>query len=258
MSRILRAAGAAGLALALLAPAAHADRWSSTDGAGDVRGWHFDPEPKPCGTDTEVDGSAEANEDITRLIVRHTRRNMVVTTHFRDLDAGLEQMVTVYLRTATGGFWLDVERFQGARGKWRIITFLSKAPRYPDPEDINECGGFGIISFDIGCRIQREIDADQDFLRVTVPRNCLKNPRWVRVGADAYGFVEPEDPEDQSFTVFSDDWDGGTVLTKWQISYGPRVPATAGASTEAPSVTPTTTGERRHVVVRRDGLITRR
>lgn len=259
MLRILRAGGTAALALALLVPtAAHADRWSGTDETGDVEGWHYDPEPEPCGTSTDVDGAAQANEDFTRLGVRHTRRSVVVTAKFRDLDAELEQMVTVYIRTPRGGFWLDLVRYQARSGKWRVITFLAEAPRYPDPDDVDECGGFGFFSWDIGCRKGRELNFAEDYVRLTVPRTCIENPRWVRIGADSSRFVEPEDPSDESFTVFSDEWDGGTVLTKWKISYGPRVHATAGAATEVRRQLPTRTGERRHVVVLPDGIFARR
>jgi hypothetical protein len=249
MPRILRATVGAALTLALLAPtAAYADRWSSTDAEGDVEGWTYSPEPEPCGTFSDVDGAEETHEDITRLGVRHTRRAVVVTVRFRDLQADLEHWTTVYIRGSRGGFWLDLDRYQTSNGKWHTMTFLSDAPQYPDPEDIDECGGFGFISFDIGCRIQPDIDVAADLVRLSVPRKCLKNPRWVRIGAGSARFVEPEDPEDPTFGAFSDAWDGGTVLTKWQISYGPRVHATAGAPTAAPKVRPTTTHQRERVV----------
>lgn len=126
MSRVLRAACAAVLSLVLLAPTvAHADRWTSPDEIGDVEGWTYDPEPKPCGTDIEVDGSDESNTDITGLAVRHTRRTMIITTRFAGLEPGLEQWVALYVRSDDGGWWLDVDRFQtaagpgGSRRSWR-------------------------------------------------------------------------------------------------------------------------------------------
>ncbi|WP_183095632.1 hypothetical protein [Nocardioides stalactiti] len=220
------ALGAVALSVALLPSTAEADRWTGGDAEGDVRGWHYSPEPKPCGTDTVVNGSAEVTNDITGLEVRHTRRSLVMTTTFRDLDPDLEVMVTNYVRTPRGGYWLDLVRFQRPNGTWRVLTFLSKAPRYPDPDQVNECGAFGFVSTGLRCRIGREIDPVGDVVRLTLPRTCLQSPDWVRVGADAVRFVETDDPDDETFTVFSDDFDGGTVLTKWKISYGPRVHST--------------------------------
>lgn len=260
MSRILRAAGAAGLALALLAPAAaYADGWSGPDQAGDVRGWHYDPEPEPCGTDTEVDGSAEANEDITRLGVRHTRGAVVITTRFVDLDPGLEQAAFLYMRTNLGGWWLHVDRFERQPGNWRMFTFLAEEPDLPHPDDIeSECGAVGIILLGEPCRMARTVDFDLELIRLRVPRSCIGNPRWVRVGVTAHRWIDPADPEDRSSTTFYDDWDGGVELSPWAPPYGPRVRATRGAQMGAAPATSATTGERRRIVVRRDGLITRR
>jgi len=258
MSRVLRAAGAAALSLALLVPnAASADRWSGTDDVGDVEGWTYDPEPEPCGTDIEVDGSAEANTDITGLTVRHTRRSMMITTRFVELDPALEQWVALYVRSADGGWWLDVDRFQRRNGTWRVTTFMAREPKLPDPDDVDGCG-IGIGLFDIGCRLQREVDFDRDLIRLAVPRRCMGNPRWVRVAADAYRFVEPENPDDEAWTTFSDEWDGGAELSYWMPPFGPRVHATAGAAFADPAVAPATRGQRRHVVVRGDDIFARR
>lgn len=260
MSRILRTAGAAALSLALLAPtAAHADRWSGTDEVGDVEGWQYDPEPEPCGTFTDLDGSAETNNDIVRLSVRHHRRAMVITTRFRALDPALEQMLFLYVRTSTGGWWLDLTRFEDAPGRWRVHTFLGAEPDLPDPDDIpdDQCG-FGVIIHGEPCKIRRDVDFERDRIRLAVPRRCIDNPRWVRVGASAYRWVEPADPDHATSTSFHDDWDGGTELSPWMPPFGPRVRATAGADMGAARAAPAASGDRGAFVVRRDGIITRR
>lgn len=263
MSRVLRAACAAVLSLVLLAPTvAHADRWTSPDEIGDVEGWTYDPEPKPCGTDIEVDGSDESNTDITGLAVRHTRRTMIITTRFAGLEPGLEQWVALYVRSDDGGWWLDVDRFQTRSGSWRVTTFMAEEPRLPDPDDVEGCG-IGIALMDVGCRTEPLVDFDRDLIRLVVPRRCMGNPRWVRVGADAYRFVEPTDPDDESFTVFSDEWDGGVELSYWMPPFGPRVRATTGAllgdpAVGDPAVAPSTRGQRRHLVVRDGDIFARR
>jgi hypothetical protein len=257
MSRILRAAGAAALTVALFAPtAAHGDQWASPDGESDVEGWTYDPQPEPCGTFTDFEAPEETHEDLTQLEVRHTRVAVIVTLRFRDLKASLEHSSTTYFRTPKGGYWLDVERYRRS-GAWRTLTFLSKAPRYPSPDEVNECGIFSWGSVGIGCKIGRTVDAAADQVRIEVPRACLKNPRWVRVGADSMRFVEPESPTDPTFGAFTDEWDGGTVLTEWQISYGPRVLATTGAPIGR-ARTDTSGSQQRHFVVGRDGILARR
>ena len=78
--KLLRGVIAALAVIAVLAPAAaHAERWAGGDPRGDVEGWHFDPEPEPCGTDTQIDATQNTNSDITRLVVRHTRTAVQLT-----------------------------------------------------------------------------------------------------------------------------------------------------------------------------------
>lgn len=261
MPRHLAAIGATTLALVLVTPAAaHADRWASPDPTGDVVGWHYDPEPAPCGTDTEVDGSGETNEDLTRLSVRHTRRNVVVTTTYRDLDPDKEQLVSLYLRGSTGAWWLDLDRYEARPGRWRTLAFLAEEPDYPDPDEIGECGFIGIWLAGEPCRMSRSFAFDKEQVVITVPRSCLGDPRWVRAGASSYGFVEPADPSDRTSTGFYDDWDAGTVLSEWGTPYGPRVRATRGAvvGQRAGDRSRAGTGERRFVVRYAGGEIARR
>lgn len=229
MSRYFRTAATA-LILALVAPAAaSAGHWSDTDEVGDVEGYTYSPDPEPCGTFTDFEAPEETGVDLTGLQLRHTRTQVVLTADLRDLVRRREQMLMTYLRTDRGTWWLDVDRFR-AGGRWRVETFLSKEPRYPDPEEIDECGGFGVGSLGLGCRIEANLSFADDQVRVAVPRTCLKNPRWVRVGAESYGFGDVGDPENETFTGLFDAWEGGPVLSDWTVSYGPRVRARTGAS----------------------------
>jgi len=258
MSGILRAAGVAALTLTVLAPtAAYADHWRSTDTRRDVDGFSYNPNPEPCGTTTDLDGAADTNTDITRLGVRHTRRAVVATTRFRDLDPALEQVLSVNIRSSTGGWELFLIREPEPGGGSDVFVDLSTEPEYPDPDDVPECGSFSVISEGVPCRIGRDIDLEADLIRMTVPRKCLGNPRWVRVAASAYRFIGSEDPNDPTFSIFWDDWDGGTELSEWLPPFGPRVPATTGAEIGG-TRTARSTGERHTFVVRRDGKLTRR
>ncbi|MEZ0578944.1 hypothetical protein [Nocardioides sp. MH1] len=255
--RITCVLGTAAAALLLMAPAAHADHWGSADPTGDVVGSTWSPEPEPCGTETPVDATTEAHTDITRLTVRHSRRAVEITTHYRDLDPSLEKYLALYVRSADRGWWVDLDRYRSRNGRWHTMTFMAREPRLPDPDDVEGCG-IGIVLFDVGCRIVSSVDFDADVVSLTIPRRCLRDPRWVRVAAASYRWVDSDDPDNPSSTSFSDLWDGGTELTPWAPPYGPRVHATKGASYGGGRFASRATGERRTVVVRSDGEIARR
>lgn len=255
MPRILRAAGAAALSFALLAPAsAYADRWSGTDEAGDVEGFNYDPDPEPCGTITDLDGSADTNTDITRLDVRHTRRAVVVTTRFRDIKSAREQNLSINLRASTGGYELYLYREAPSSRPWQVYSDLWTEPDYPDPDDVPECHGFGLVVDGVRCRIEHEIDFADELIRLSLPRTCIGNPRWVRVAAQTSRFVD----HGSTFDFYSDEWDDGVKLNHWLPPFGPRVRATAGAPIGGTRSAPATNGERRHVVVRHHRIIARR
>ncbi|MEZ0578943.1 hypothetical protein [Nocardioides sp. MH1] len=254
MSRSLGRLGAASLAITLLAPsAAHADRWGSGDPTGDVQGTQFDPAPEPCGTETDFDASANSNQDITRLVVRHTRRSVVVTSRFRDLDRTLEQSLWVYARSSTGNYWMSVHRTHGVRGRWQVRSFVAPEPDLPDPED-GGCG-FGLVVYDEPCRSRPTIDFASDVVSLAVPRRCLGFPRWVRVGVSAYAWMDPEEPDDPASVSFHDEWDGGTELSPWLPPYGPRVRATRGARVAARAGTARRTGRAHRIVVGASGVV---
>ena len=232
---LLRRVIAALAVITVLAPAAaHAERWAGGDPRGDVEGWHFDPEPEPCGTDTQIDATQNANSDITRLVARHTRTAVQLRVRFRDLDPALEQATMIHIATtARRGWFLVIDRFQGRSGKFRVVSFLAKEPNYPDPEDLgDECGTSG-SSARAPCRTRPEVDLDANVVRASVARSCLGNPRWVRVGVDAFGWT---DSPDGTSVSYSDEW--GTrdeADSPWLPPYGPKVRAAAQARLAAPA-----------------------
>lgn len=235
MPRILRIAAGA-LALTLLAPAAAtADRWSVQDEAGDVSGTRWSPEPDPCGTVEEIDATEETHTDLTGVSVRHSRRMMTVTTRFRGLDPFYGIDLVINIRSSTGGWWLDLTRYLDGRGWWKSRAFLGREPKFPDPDDLGECEGYGVVIVGEGCRIERDVDFARDLVRLGVPRRCLDNPRWVRVAVSTHRSVASDEPEDPAYELYSDEWDGGVELSEWMPPFGPRVRAAAGATTKPPS-----------------------
>jgi hypothetical protein len=258
VSRAIGVLGAATLALTILTPtAARADHAGSTDPTGDVRGFTYEPEPAPCGTSTEIDGAAETTEDLTRVGVQHTRRRVVVTAHYADLDPDVEQILDVSLRASTGGYDLELYREAPVSGEWHVYADLSTEPVFPDPDEVpDDCGGITVISDGIPCRIGRDVRFAKDVVRLSVPRRCLGNPRWVRIGADAYHYVNHGVATD----IYYDTWDNhGKELSPWLPPFGPRVHATGGATFGGGYPHPrATTSRTSHLVVRHGAEITRR
>ena len=239
MPKLLRGVISALAVTAVLAPAAaHAERWAGGDPRGDVEGWHFDPEPEPCGTDTQIDATENTNSDITRLVVRHTRTAVQLSVRFRDLDPALEQVTQLHIATrARRGWFVDIDRVRGRSGNFRVVAFMGKEPNYPDPEDIDdECGLFGFVTDASRCGMRPEIDLVANVITASLPRRCLGNPRWVRVGVGSYGWAEPADPGDKSFISYSDEWGiRNDSASPWLPPYGPKVRTPAHARTAAPT-----------------------
>jgi hypothetical protein len=219
--------------LAPLAPAA-AETWSGRDPRGDVEGYTYvsPASEDECPTITDIDGSADTNDDITRLRVRHTATSVIVATRFRDLDARLDQLLMLHIKSADRGWYLDVSRSVGKRGKSRTFTFLAREPKYPDPDEIDPdgdgCGSFIVASVGLPCpHMAAKVDTDRDVITATLPRTCIRSPRWVRVGAGSAGSEDLDPPKGQpdaiSFNGYYDVWSDGGAGTDWLPPFGPRV-----------------------------------
>lgn len=223
MPRILGATVAATLAICLLAPtAAHADRWTSTDPSGDVRGGRHVAAPAPCGTDTELDGSAETNEDITGVTVAHTRDAVVMRIRFTDLLAEHDQNLNLAIHTPKTKYEYFLFREDPRAGHWSVHALLFVQPHYPDPAHAGRCGSFGFITTGVRCRVDRAFGFGRDVIRLRFPRTCFGNPRWVRTGVRASSSTE--DPRFSDY--YTDEWDnGGVEVSPWLPPLGPRVAA---------------------------------
>lgn len=162
---------------AVAAPA-HADSWTAPDRVGDVRTSSYSVEPPPCGTFTVERDPDNEITDIVGLGVDHTTDTVVVTIAVREVRR--RQMFSAALNVRTPGpdFTIFVDR-QKTGG--RIHTFFAKEPKPVEP---NQCGIVGYTLSGIECNgLSGDADADANTIRVTLPRGCLKDPGWVRVGA---------------------------------------------------------------------------
>jgi len=222
------------MALGPVSPAS-AEKWTGRDARGDVAGYTYTAAASEdeCPTFTDFDAPDDANDDITRVVVRHTKKSIVIRTVFRDLDPALDQSLSVHLKTPDRGWFVDVDRSEVRPGKFKTFFFLSREPTFPDPDEYDPdppvCGGFAFISADEYCKGRRfSIDLDHDVIEVVLPRSCFGSPRWVRVGAGSSGFVYLDPPADQpdlfSFNGYLDYWDpAGTTRSDWLPPFGPRI-----------------------------------
>lgn len=184
------------LLLCLLAPApGWAGSWSAPDPVGDARTVTFDPEPPPCGT--YVEGRSRVG-DVRRVGVRHARDTVTVRVDVVGLAQVRRPSTVIPLRTERRDYEVDVTVRPGRP----VRAFLSTATRYTVADGPDECdydAWFGTSS-GIPCRIGTRLDLAAGRLTVSVPRACLRSPRWVRAGASLQAEIDG----------------GAAVLDRWE------------------------------------------
>lgn len=150
--------------VALAAPA-HADRWTYDDAAGDVTHMvttetSMSVEPVP----EQVDG------DITRVVVDHRRKKVTIEVGTRSVITGALGLA-IELRTPGHHFALTWMRVPGMTGMDLMdFDFKRKDPMV-------RCPG-----------LERTFSAGRTAIRFSVPRSCLDDPRWLRVGVSLSTF----------------------------------------------------------------------
>lgn len=137
---------------------AHADRWTYDDAAGDMT--HTVETP----TSTSIEAAPEqANGDITQVVVDHRRTKVVVVVRTRSRITGMF-FSGVQIRTPGHRFVLMWMRVPGMGGADLIDFGSEKDPR---------CNG-----------LRQRLIEEKTAIRYSVPRSCLGNPRWLRVGVN--------------------------------------------------------------------------
>lgn len=179
MRPVLRALTAAVLATVLTslsATAAYADRWWGRDAARDVTQATFTTEPPPCGTWDVSTAAQDASTDLVGLSVVHGRHDVVVRAHYRDLVGFARRSTSFTLATDGRDYEVDVLD-QRRRG---VVAELWSAPS--PPEEVDECGTYSVVQMGGGCDVGSQVLLERDVISVTVPRDCIGDPRWVRAG----------------------------------------------------------------------------
>jgi hypothetical protein len=211
-----------GALLALAAAPATAERWHGRDAKQDVRAYDIDI-TSTC--DDIIEKAVlphDRRRDITRLSVDHGADSVVVILALRDV--GRHDRETSYdVAVRTRDRLYDVEVYTGRRGKAEV-DFASLRP-VRDP-DAPECGRVLTAHARECVGLVADLAPAANTLTVTIPRPCLGDPGWVRVGAASGGF----DIDSLSF--------GATVVSVSIDTWGPRG---SGLSTLVPPLGPRVT-----------------
>jgi hypothetical protein len=136
-------------ALSLAGPA-QADTWSHADRAHDVARLKFtkaDFAVKPARGDRTT--------DITRLTVTHSAQRVTLRIKMRDLTNVDLRSTVALIKTPTRPYIVAVESIE--------FAFVGK--------QMGRCP-----------RLQKNFDYQANLITIAVPRRCLGNPNWVRVG----------------------------------------------------------------------------
>ncbi|WP_134766532.1 hypothetical protein [Nocardioides sp. 1609] len=158
----------AGAVLAGAPVAAHAETWTHHDATGDVV---TASEPE----ETIRPDPANRSADIRRVTVSHAAARVRVVVRLRDLQRG-DQLSQVLLKMPSGD--LAVAQMLRMSGRTELdVSVLSDDPA-SDPECEDATGS---------------LRPGQDRVVLSVPRQCLGEPRWVRVAALHMAVSGPRD-----------------------------------------------------------------
>jgi len=176
MKKIALAAGVLA-SLALAAPAS-ADTITHTDTAHDVV--KFDGS-------NQTDAPTVKEGDVRRVTVAHTSGRVVVRLKYAELSRVNRWLAVAEVRTSSGkAFEVDLTASSGIG--WQGKLTVSHA-----------AGGT------VACAgADRKVDYALNTVRFSVPRGCLGDPRWVKVGVGHVRFVS-------SSKIFGDDAFSSTV-----------------------------------------------
>lgn len=143
-----------------MAGTAHADTWSHRDAKGDVLS-----APTETGKPTRAPG--DKTTDITRISVNHAARKVVVTVKVRDLRRGGDTMLLGRIVTPKNDYAVMVMQSPDMQ-----MFSLYDEKNLDEGIDATSCRGKRLA-----------YQAARNRIRITIPRSCLGDPRWVRTGA---------------------------------------------------------------------------
>jgi hypothetical protein len=159
-------------AAVVLAPTtALADTLSKADTSGDVL--------KASGPSGGAVDPTRAIGDITRTVITHGPSNVKVKVFFRDLQKVGKIVTIIPVKTDKG--YRRFEIVAGPGKYYGTVTVRNAKDKK------------------VTCKTTRTIDYAANTALLVVPRKCLSNPRWVRVGAGVLS------TQDGFQTIYGDD-----------------------------------------------------
>jgi len=168
MKRLAIVAGVLGVlgALATAAPAS-ADRVIHRDARHDVMKVDF------SSGDAELVPAPHAPAgDVTRAMIDHRYRRVVLKLRYAELERRGFRFELAELSTSGGGHFvvfLDTAKDLGWQGRVGLVDLT-------DATDLD-------LNVWRPCRgLWHEVDYEQNTVKLSVPRRCLDNPRWIRAG----------------------------------------------------------------------------
>jgi len=203
--RLLRLALLTTTVLAVGVPAAHADRWTSPDPAGDVVSWAIDG-PQPCAPEAFTAAPDNQVLDLTRIRVAHSHDAVRLAASFRGTGDATMRDVAFYVDTPGRAYLVEATSYVGQ--PWphvETVSFVEPVPRTIATMSCDELLGTEDSGSSTSgrsatrCR-QPSMRLDGSTVTLRVHRDCLGTPRWVRVGA----FVTGGDESGSAFAM--DTW----------------------------------------------------
>lgn len=167
-TRTLAALAAAAVLTTAAASPASAARWSHDDARGDVLAVTESADGSQASADPVV-APEVTTTDITRVVVRHQARRLVLETELVDI-AAVSGLLVQHLRTDAGAYGLTLRL-------GRDRTFPAFDLRRRGRSSPVRCEG-----------LERTVDRAADLATVSIPRHCLDHPETVRVGTGAMDF----------------------------------------------------------------------
>lgn len=165
MRSTLIAAAAAFCLTAGVAPSAYADTLVREDAPRDVVRLELSGGGEP-----QIERAPRKfDPDVRRVAVDHRDRFLLVRVKYAGLDRRVWRGENVTVRTS-GGRVLMAMAFVIEKGRWQGFTSLEDV----DLENTPDCRALR-HHFDYGANVGTW----------SIPRSCLGNPRWVRVGVSA-------------------------------------------------------------------------
>ena len=215
---------AALLALSILAvpSAAHAERWSGDDPAGDVVGYDYEAED-PCDPAAQTAQPDNADADLERIGVSHRQHSVLLRASTRSRATADYRTIAFFVETPDRAYVVGLGQTHAAQAgrhaaRPHRFTVLERIPGRIATMTCEDA--FGVEDSGSSSGTERAVDrrfvaprseVDGDSVLIRVHRHCLGSPAWVRVGAYSTSQVDdshlsldtwlPADTEPTGFVI---------------------------------------------------------